>query len=113
MREFRTNDRAFPLVVTLVVLSIVVGIVLSALGITFDNLFWRLEVFVKRIYDMGWDAVEWAVQYFLLGAIIVVPIWVIARLVGGGGGSLVRHFGGGIWHWRSAVRRMARQLVGA
>jgi hypothetical protein len=32
---------------------------------------------------MGWDAVEWAVQYFLLGAIIVVPIWVIARLVGG------------------------------
>jgi hypothetical protein len=69
-------------IIRLVVLSIVVGIVLSALGITFDNLFWRLEVFVKRIYDMGWDAVEWAVQYFLLGAIIVVPIWVIARLVG-------------------------------
>jgi hypothetical protein len=70
-------------IVRLVVLSIVVGIVLSALGITFDNLFWRLELFVRRIYEMGWDGVEWAVQYFLLGAVIVVPIWIIARLVGG------------------------------
>ena len=67
----------------LVVLSIVVGIVLSALGITFDNLFWRLQVLAQRIRDMGWEAVEWAIQYFLLGAVIVVPIWLIARLVGG------------------------------
>lgn len=67
----------------LVVLSIVVGIVLSALGISFDNLLWRLQVLAQRIYDMGWGAVEWVVQYFLLGAVIVVPIWLIARLAGG------------------------------
>jgi hypothetical protein len=70
-------------IIRLVVLSIVVGIVLSALGITFDNLFWRLQILAQRIYDMGWGAVEWAVQYFLLGAVIVVPIWLIARIAGG------------------------------
>jgi hypothetical protein len=70
-------------IIRLVVLSIVVGIVLSALGISFDNLFWRLQVLAQRIYGMGWGAVEWAVQYFLLGAVIVVPIWLIARLAGG------------------------------
>ena len=65
----------------LVLLSFVVGIVLSALGVSpFDivnglrNLFWR-------IYHLGFDSIEWLVRYFLLGAVIVFPIWLIVRLV--------------------------------
>ena len=34
----------------------------------------------RKIYEMGFDAVEWALQYFLLGAVIVFPIWFVARL---------------------------------
>ena len=30
---------------------------------------------------MGFDAVRWVWRYFLLGAVIVVPIWLIVRLV--------------------------------
>lgn len=71
-------------IVRLVILSVVVGIVLSALGITPDNLFYRLGLLVERIYNMGWGAVQWALGYFLLGAIIVIPIWLVARLLGGG-----------------------------
>ena len=70
-------------IVRLVFLSVVVGIVLSAMGITPENLFDRLGFLIRRVYDMGWGAVEWAVGYFLIGAVIVVPIWLVSRLLGG------------------------------
>jgi hypothetical protein len=33
---------------------------------------------------MGWDAVIWLWRYFLLGAVIVVPIWLVVRLLKAG-----------------------------
>lgn len=69
-------------IVRLVVLSIVVGIVLSALGINPRNLFYHLNVLLRRIYDLGFGAIEWIVEYFVLGAMVVVPIWIAARLLG-------------------------------
>lgn len=69
-------------IVRLAVLSIIVGIVLSALGITPRNLFYHLDILVRRLYDMGFGAIEWVVQYMILGAMVVVPVWVIARLLG-------------------------------
>jgi hypothetical protein len=33
---------------------------------------------------MGWDAVLWLWRYFLLGAVIVVPIWLVVRLLKAG-----------------------------
>ena len=71
-------------IVRLVILSVVVGIILSALGLTPDNIVYRLGLLMRRIYDMGWGAVQWALGYFLLGAVIVIPIWLISRLLGGG-----------------------------
>jgi len=68
--------------VRLVLLSIVVGIVFSALGITPANLLDRLEDFVRNLATLGINAVTWAFKYFLLGAVIVFPIWLIARLFG-------------------------------
>lgn len=66
----------------LVVLSIVVGVILSALGITPQNLFYNLNMIARRIYDMGFGAVEWVLGYLILGAMVVVPVWFIARLLG-------------------------------
>lgn len=71
-------------VLRLAVLSIVVGIVLSALGITPANFFYNINIIARRIYDMGFGAVEWVLQYLILGAMVVVPIWLIARLAGFG-----------------------------
>lgn len=76
----------FAVVLRLVVLSIIVGVVLTALDITPRDLFWRLNVLARRIYDMGFDAIEWGLQYFLLGAVIVFPIWFLARIFGLFGG---------------------------
>ncbi len=72
-----------PLAVTLrlAVLSLIVGIVLAALGLQPLDVFEALRNLINRIADMGFEAVEKAVSYLVTGAVIVVPIWLIARLI--------------------------------
>ena len=36
---------------------------------------------IRSIWDMGFDAIRWLWQYFLLGAVLVIPIWLILRIV--------------------------------
>ena len=67
-------------VIRLALISIAVGVVLSTLGINLRNFFDRINELVRSIYDLGFGALEWILQYMLLGAIIVVPIWAIARV---------------------------------
>ncbi|MGB3719415.1 MAG: integrase [Proteobacteria bacterium] len=68
--------------IRLALLSVVVGVVLSALDITPWDFLHRLDVMVRRIFDLGFASLEWLLQYFLIGAVIVFPIWFIARLIG-------------------------------
>jgi hypothetical protein len=65
----------------LVLLSIVVGIVFSVLGITPFNLIERMQQLVSRIIDLGFDAIRSAFTYFLLGAVVVIPVWFVVRLL--------------------------------
>ncbi len=67
--------------VRLIVLSIVVGVVLSALGITPQNIFYQFNILLQRIYDLGFGAIELVFGYFILGAVVVVPVWFISRLI--------------------------------
>jgi hypothetical protein len=64
----------------LVLLSIVIGVVLSALGLDPRDIFQSLRRFFQNIWDMGFDAIRWLWQYFLLGAVIVIPIWLLMRI---------------------------------
>ncbi len=66
--------------VRLAVLSLIVGVLLSALGLSPYDIIESFKQLVVRIYDMGFEAVEWAFRYFLLGAVIVVPIWLVSRV---------------------------------
>jgi Family of unknown function (DUF6460) len=66
--------------VRLVLLSILVGVVLTALGVDFWNLLPTIERLVRRVLDMGWEAFAWLWRYFVLGAIVVIPIWLLVRL---------------------------------
>jgi hypothetical protein len=65
----------------LVIVSFVVGIVLSALGVSPFNIIDGLHRLFLRIYSLGFESVEWLYSYFLLGAVVVFPIWLIMRLV--------------------------------
>ncbi len=65
----------------LVVLSVIVGVVLSALGLSPYDIVDSFIDLIVRIYEMGFDAIELALRYFLLGAVIVFPVWLIFRLL--------------------------------
>lgn len=67
-------------IVKLILMSVVVGVVLAAFGLSPLELIERLQRLALRIYDMGFDAIDWAFQYFLLGAVLVIPIWFLSRL---------------------------------
>lgn len=68
--------------IRLVLISLVVGIVLSALGITPQNLFYHLDILARRLYDLGFGVFENILGYIVLGALVVVPIWLVARFFG-------------------------------
>ena len=65
----------------LVLLSILIGVILEVLGLDPWNVTDSLRSLLLRIWDMGFDAVRWLWRYLLLGAALVVPIWLIMRLV--------------------------------
>ena len=65
----------------LLVLSFVVGLVLATLGIHPVELWAWAERLVMRIWHMGFEAVERAGRSLLLGALIVVPLFLVVRLV--------------------------------
>lgn len=67
--------------IRLALLSVVVGIVLSVLGITPQNFLERLNTIITNIYNLGFDAFESILGYLLLGAMVVVPIWLVTRVV--------------------------------
>jgi len=67
--------------VRLALVSILVGVVLAALGLDPFDIIHSIERLIRSIWDMGWDAVRWLWRYFLLGAVIVIPIWIIMRLL--------------------------------
>jgi|SRR2546426_7660187 len=65
----------------LILLSVLVGVILEVLGLDPWNIIASLRALVVRIWDMGFDAVRWLWRYLLLGAAIVLPVWLVLRLV--------------------------------
>jgi hypothetical protein len=65
----------------LVLLSILIGFVLHAFGFNPFNILDSIRSLIEALWNMGFDAIHWLWRYFLLGAIIVIPIWLIVRVV--------------------------------
>ena len=65
----------------LILVSILVGVILSALGLDPFNIWNSITRLIRTLWDMGFDAVRYVWRYFLLGAVLVIPIWIIVRLV--------------------------------
>ena len=64
----------------LILLSILVGVILAAIGLDPWNIIESVRRLIEHVWNMGFDAVRWLWRYFLLGAVIVVPIWFLVRL---------------------------------
>src|ERR1700761_7612805 len=66
----------------LILLSILVGVVLAAIGFDPWNIVYSIRLLIRRIWDLGFDAINSLWRYFLLGAVIVIPVWLLSRLFG-------------------------------
>ena len=67
--------------VRLILLSLLVGVVLSAIGFDPWNIIDSIRRLFLSLWNLGFDAINWMWRYFLLGAVVVIPIWLITRLV--------------------------------
>src|SRR3954464_2030353 len=65
----------------LILLSILVGVVLAAIGFDPWNVVNSIRLLLQRLWDLGFATVNWLWRYFLLGAVIVIPVWLISRML--------------------------------
>lgn len=68
--------------VKLIFLSLIVGAVMAFLGLTPQGLFDAIGTFVRSILNLGTDAIWQVAQWVVAGALVVVPVWLILRLLG-------------------------------
>lgn len=80
------GDTPGRVVLRLVVLSFIVGLVLSALNIRPIQIWFWIERAIERIWSMGFAFLGEAAGYLLIGALIVVPVFLLMRILRFGGG---------------------------
>lgn len=68
-------------ILRLVFLSFVVGVILSALNLNPLDIVNMVVNFFERLWNMGFAALDNILRYFVLGAVIVIPIWLVSRLL--------------------------------
>jgi hypothetical protein len=75
------GDSPLRVALKLIVLSFLVGVVMSAFGWSPLDIFAGIREFLTGIWNMGFRAIERFFGYFLLGAAVVLPAFVILRLL--------------------------------
>lgn len=80
MRQFLGGSPVGALV-KFVLLSILVGALLVLWGLTPSSLLRSLQQLFQDVFGAGFDALRNVFQYFLYGAVIVGPIWLLTRLL--------------------------------
>ena len=69
------------ILVKLIFLSLLVGALLAFLNVTPFDLVNRVIRLLRSIFGLSFDAVRDIGRWILFGAMIVVPIWLVVRLV--------------------------------
>jgi hypothetical protein len=81
------GDSPLKVLLRLVVLSFIVGLILSAVNLDPWDIYSWIERMIRRIWAMGFDFVEEGLGYLIVGAIIVIPVFLLMRLFRMGGGG--------------------------
>jgi uncharacterized membrane protein YdcZ (DUF606 family) len=66
--------------VKVLIASLIVGTVLAHFGIRTDELIKTAGLSPDRIEDLARQGLAWALPNFLLGALVIVPIWFVLNL---------------------------------
>jgi hypothetical protein len=65
----------------LLFVSLIVGAFLMWFDIRPWDVFLGLKQLADRIWNLGFDAIREVADYILAGAVIVVPVWLVLRLM--------------------------------
>ena len=71
----------------LLMLSLIVGALLMWLEIDPAEIIDNVERLFRRLWNLGFGAVRVVLEYVIAGAFIVVPIWLVLRLLSAGRGT--------------------------
>jgi hypothetical protein len=74
------GDSPVRVLLKLIVVSFLVGIVMAAFGWSPFDVLYGIRDFFVDLWRMGFRAIDRFVGYFLLGAVIVIPAFLILRL---------------------------------
>jgi Family of unknown function (DUF6460) len=75
------GDSIWRVILKLLVASLLLGIVLATLGLSPRDLYRRAFDLINSIWNMGFDAILRFGDYIMLGAAIVVPVFIVLRLI--------------------------------
>lgn len=71
---------AMSTIIKIAVASLLLGLLLSFFSVSPRNLLEGLGSTALEIFDIIAGMLAWAVEYILVGAIVIVPIWLILVL---------------------------------
>lgn len=66
--------------VRLIFISLLVGAAMAFLGLSPRGLFDAVARFLRSLGDLGFGAVREVGQWVIAGALVVIPLWLLARL---------------------------------
>lgn len=75
------GDTPLRVAVKLVIISVVVGMVMNAFGWRPLDIVDGILSFAERIWNLGFSVIYDSLEYLFLGAAIVVPAFIIIRLL--------------------------------
>jgi hypothetical protein len=75
------GDSPFRLLLKLLVASLIVGFVMSTFGWSPWDVLYSIRDFLGDLYRTGFRAFGSAADYVLLGAAVVIPAYIILRLI--------------------------------
>lgn len=75
------GDTPGRVIIKLLVFSILVGVVMTLLGWTPMDVVWKIIHFFTSLWSMGFSAFEKLFNVIVVGAAIVVPIFIIMRIL--------------------------------
>jgi hypothetical protein len=75
------GDSPLRVLVKLIVLSLVVGLFMSVFDFTPWDFWYALRDAVLHVWYMGFDAIDRFLGYIVLGAVVVIPVFFVLRVL--------------------------------
>lgn len=75
------GDSPLRVIVKLVIISVVVGFVMTMFGFSPRDLFYIIKEGIEEVWRSGFRAIGRIGDYLLVGAIVVIPVFIILRIL--------------------------------